>query len=185
MTQQTHLMNQDTLARARRIKLLVLDVDGVLTDCKLYFDNAGNELKAFNTLDGQGIKLLQQSGVRVGIITGRTSALVARRAGDLGIELLIQGREDKWQALSEMTQELGILHTEIAHMGDDWPDLSIMTRVGLALSVPNGHRAVSARAHWVSHNPGGEGAVREACDLIMQAQGTYDAALAPFLNPED
>jgi 3-deoxy-D-manno-octulosonate 8-phosphate phosphatase (KDO 8-P phosphatase) len=177
-------MSQDTLTRARRIKLLVLDVDGVLTDCKLYFDNAGNELKAFNTLDGQGIKLLQQSGVNVGIITGRSSALVARRADNLGIELLLQGREDKWQALNEMTQALNIHLDEIAHMGDDWPDLTIMTRVGLALSVPNGHSAVTERAHWVSHHRGGEGAVREACDLIMQAQGTYDAALAPFINPE-
>ncbi|WP_198147363.1 KdsC family phosphatase [Gilvimarinus polysaccharolyticus] len=178
-------MTEETLTRARRIKLLLLDVDGVLTDCKLYFDNAGNELKAFNTLDGQGIKLLQKSGVKVGIITGRSSALVARRARDLGIELIIQGREDKWQALQEMIEGMDIALNEIAHMGDDWPDLSIMARVGLALSVPNGHSAVTERAHWISHNRGGNGAVRDACDLIMQAQGTYAAMLAPFIATED
>ncbi|WP_339616464.1 HAD-IIIA family hydrolase [uncultured Gilvimarinus sp.] len=178
-------MTEETLTRARRIKLLLLDVDGVLTDCKLYFDNAGNELKAFNTLDGQGLKLLQKSGVKVGIITGRTSALVARRARDLGITLLIQGREDKWQALGEMIEDMNIELDEIAHMGDDWPDLTIMTRVGLALSVPNGHSAVTERAHWISHNRGGDGAVRDACDLIMQAQGSYTAMLAPFIATED
>lgn len=178
-------MTEETLTRARRIKLLLLDVDGVLTDCKLYFDNAGNELKAFNTLDGQGLKLLQKSGVKVGIITGRTSALVARRARDLGITLLIQGREDKWQALGEMIEGMNIELDEIAHMGDDWPDLTIMTRVGLALSVPNGHSAVTERAHWISHNRGGDGAVRDACDLIMQAQGSYTAMLAPFIATED
>lgn len=178
-------MTEETLARARRIKLLLLDVDGVLTDCKLYFDNAGNELKAFNTLDGQGIKLLQKSGVQVGIITGRTSALVARRARDLGVKLLIQGREDKWQALGEMIETMDIELDEIAHMGDDWPDLTIMSRVGLALSVPNGHSAVTERAHWISHNRGGDGAVRDACDLIMQAQGTYATLLAPFIATED
>ncbi|BFM19734.1 KdsC family phosphatase [Gilvimarinus japonicus] len=178
-------MTEETLTRARRIKLLLLDVDGVLTDCKLYFDNAGNELKAFNTLDGQGLKLLQKSGVKVGIITGRTSALVARRARDLGITLLIQGREDKWQALGEMIEGMDIELDEIAHMGDDWPDLTIMTRVGLALSVPNGHSAVTERAHWISHNRGGDGAVRDACDLIMQAQGSYTAMLAPFIATED
>ncbi|WP_339899748.1 HAD-IIIA family hydrolase [uncultured Gilvimarinus sp.] len=177
-------MTEDTLARARRIKLLLLDVDGVLSDCKLYFDNAGNELKAFNTLDGQGLKLLQKTGVKVGIITGRSSALVARRARELGVELLIQGREDKWAALGEMIESMNIAPDEIAHMGDDWPDLTIMTRVGLALSVPNGHSAVTERAHWISHNRGGEGAVRDACDLIMQAQGTYADMLASYIATE-
>lgn len=178
-------MTEQTLALARRIKLLLLDVDGVLTDGRLYFDNNGNEMKAFSTLDGHGIKTLQKSGVRVGIITGRTSELVARRARDLGIGLLVQGREDKWQALQELLPELQLAPQDIAYMGDDWPDLAVMTRVGLALTVPSAHSAVAERAHWVSHNAGGEGAVRDACDLIMQAQETYATALAPYLGQDD
>lgn len=173
-------MTPDLLERARRIKLLLLDVDGVLTDGKLYFSNSGDELKTFCTLDGHGIKLLQGSGVKVGIITGRTSTLVAKRAKDLGIELLIQGREDKWAALQE-NMDNSISLEEIAFMGDDWPDLSVMSRVGLALTVPNAHLSVADRAHWQSRFHGGQGAVREACDLIMQAQGTFDSALALYL----
>lgn len=173
-------MTQDILERARRIKLLILDVDGVLTDGKLYFSNTGDEQKTFCTLDGHGIKLLQKSGVKVGIITGRTSALVAKRAKDLGIELLVQGREDKWAALQEAIGN-SYPPEEIACMGDDWPDLAVMCRVGLALTVPNAHLSVIERAHWQSRFHGGAGAVREACDLIMQAQGTFDSALAHYL----
>ncbi len=168
-------------SRICKIKLLLLDVDGVLTDGRLFFGNTSKEIKAFNTLDGHGIKMLQKTGVKVGIITGRTSNIVARRANDLGITPLIQGREDKWQALTEFLQDQSFTFDEIAYMGDDWPDLSVMTRVGLALSVPNGHFSVKERAHWVSANRGGEGAVREACDLIMQAQGTFNSALSHYL----
>lgn len=177
-------MTPEILDRARKIKLLVLDVDGVLTDGKLYFSNSGEELKTFCTLDGHGIKLLQRSGVKVGIITGRTSALVARRAQDLGIQLLVQGREDKWAALQEVIEE-GLSLDEIAFMGDDWPDLTIMSRVGLALTVTNAHMSVIERAHWQSRFRGGEGAVREACDLIMHAQGTFNAALEHYLPNSD
>lgn len=167
--------------RAARIKLFLLDVDGVLTDGRLYFGNNGEEFKSFSTLDGQGIKALQKTGVKVGIITGRTSNLVARRASDLGITILIQGREDKWEALQEILQVHPFALDDIAFMGDDWPDLSVMTRVGLAFTVANAHATVSARAHWQSSERGGEGAVRAACDLIMHAQGTFEAALAPYL----
>lgn len=177
-------MSNSTQARARNIKLLLLDVDGVLTDGKLYFDNQGGESKAFHTLDGHGIKMLQKTGVNVGIITGRRSALVARRAQDLGMSPLIQGREDKWQALTEQLDTLKLQPEQIAYMGDDWPDLAVMTRVGLALSVPNGHTSVIERAHWVSQKSGGAGAVREACDFIMQAQGTFENALKHYL-PQD
>ncbi|UTF59686.1 3-deoxy-manno-octulosonate-8-phosphatase KdsC [Gilvimarinus sp. DA14] len=171
-------MTEQTLALAKRIKLLILDVDGVLTDGRLYFDNQGNEMKTFNTQDGQGIKSLMATGVQVAIITGRSSEVVARRARELGIDLLIQGREDKWAALQEVFSELNLKTEEIAHMGDDWPDLSIMTRVGLALTVPNAHASVSEYAHWISHRAGGEGAVRDACDLILQAQGNFEQAIA-------
>lgn len=176
-------MNPELRERAARIKLLLLDVDGVLTDGKLYFGNNGEECKAFSTLDGHGIKLLQKSGVKVGIITGRTSNLVARRASDLGIKILVQGREDKWEALQEILKEHPLPLDEIAFMGDDWPDLAIMTRVGLAFTVANAHVSVAARAHWQSRERGGDGAVRAACDLIMQAQNTFDAALAAYLAP--
>lgn len=183
-------MNPQLRARAQVIQLLLLDVDGVLTDGKLYFSNSGEESKTFHTLDGHGIKMLQKSGVRVGIITGRTSQLVAKRAGDLGIEILLQGREDKWDALQEALLDSNLFPTpptlnEIAFMGDDWPDLSVMTRVGLALTVANAHISVAERAHWQSKLRGGEGAVREACDLLMQAQGTFTDALAHYLAPSN
>ena len=171
--------------RASRIKLLLLDVDGVLTDGRLYFGNQGEEFKSFSTLDGQGIKALQKSGVKVGIITGRTSNLVARRASDLGIEILVQGREDKWEALQEILREHPFALDEIAFMGDDWPDLTVMTRVGLAFTVANAHFSVAARSHWQSRERGGEGAVRSACDLIMQAQGTFESILATYLAVKD
>lgn len=182
------IFSEELETAARKIRWLLLDVDGVLTDGRLYFDNQGEEYKSFNTLDGQGIKALQKTGVKVGIITGRTSHLVAKRAQDLGITLLIQGREDKWQALEELLTEATLKNQapsleEIAFMGDDWPDLTVMTRIGLALTVANAHFSVVERAHWQSQARGGEGAVREACDLIMQAQGTFDSALANYVKP--
>lgn len=167
-----------------KVRHLVLDVDGVLTDGKLYFDNSGNELKTFNTLDGHGIKMLQQSGVAVAIITGRRSSVVERRAHDLGITRLIQGREDKFSALQELfaTEEYQLQN--IAYVGDDYPDLQVMTRVGCPIAVPNAAPPVRQIALWTTRNRGGEGAVREVCDRIMQAQGTFDAALAPYLKTD-
>ncbi|WP_019603917.1 3-deoxy-manno-octulosonate-8-phosphatase KdsC [Teredinibacter turnerae] len=179
-----HLSLEDIHRKAAQIKLLLLDVDGVMTDGRLYFSNDGQEMKTFNTLDGHGIKMLRRSGVEVGIITGRTSQLVAKRAADLGISLLMQGREDKFTALEEMRATFPCELDQIAFMGDDYPDLTVMCRVGLALTVQNGHPAVVERAHWQSAARGGEGAVREACDLIMQAQGTYDAALQAYLRTQ-
>jgi len=176
-------MNPELQTRAARIKLLLLDVDGVLTDGRLFFGNQGEEFKSFSTLDGQGIKTLQKTGVQVGIITGRTSNLVARRAADLGITILVQGREDKWEALQEILQEHPMELENIAFMGDDWPDLTVMTRVGLAFTVANAHFSVAERAHWQTKERGGEGAVRAACDLLMQAQGTFNAALSHYLAP--
>ena len=139
--------------------MLLLDVDGVLTDGKLYFGNSGEEMKAFHTLDGHGIKMLQKTGVKVGIITGRTSELLQRRARDLGISILIQGREDKFVAMQEIQQQHPVAAEEIAYMGDDYPDLLVMTRVGLATTVVNALPAITANCHWQSERPGGEGAV--------------------------
>ncbi len=167
--------------RASRIKLLLLDVDGVLTDGRLYFSNQGDEFKTFSTLDGHGIKMLQKSGVKVGIITGRTSNLVAKRADDLGIKILVQGREDKWDALQDILAEQPLALEEIAFMGDDWPDLTVMARVGLALTPANGHFSVVERSHWQSQAHGGQGAVREACDMLMKAQNTFDQILKAYL----
>lgn len=168
-------------ARARKIKLLLLDVDGVLTDGRLHYSEAGVESKAFNILDGLGVKLLQKSGVQVGIVTGRSSELVRRRAEELSIEILIQKCPDKGKALETLCHQHTLLAEEVAFMGDDYPDLPAISRAGLALTVANAHPEVAARCHWQSELRGGEGAVRAACDFIMQAQGTYEAALAGYL----
>lgn len=182
------LLNGEALQQAcAAVRLLILDVDGVLTDGRLYYGPEGEALKVFNTLDGHGLKMLQKSGVAVAVITGRKSASLQRRLQDLGIDWVIQGREDKYTALQELlaarvqAQLPPLALSEMAFMGDDYPDLSVMLRVGLALAPPNACEAVLTRAHWVSQRFGGLGAVREACDLIMQAQGTFDAALGAYL----
>jgi len=169
------------IEKARKIKLLVLDVDGVLTDSRLYFTNSGDELKAFNSLDGHGIKMLQKSGVAVAIITGRTSHIVETRAKSLGITHLIQGREDKLTALEELRRQLPFEYDNIAHIGDDYPDLPLIRRLGLGITVANGHWVIKQHADWQSQYNGGEGAVREACDLIMLAQGSFDSTLQDYL----
>lgn len=170
----------DVTGRARAIRLLVLDVDGVLTDGRLYYSDQGAELKAFNIQDGLGIKLLQRNGIAVGIITGRTSPLVARRAAELGISLLIQGREDKFAALAEVLATLPYRLDEIAFMGDDLPDLGAIRRVGLGMAVANANAAIAACAHWRSTLPGGAGAVREAAEFLLNAQGKLAAAVAGY-----
>lgn len=174
--------NDQVLDCAKNIRLLVLDVDGVLTDGSLYYGPDGQDWKAFNTLDGHGLKLLQRNGIKVAIVTGRSSAAVSRRAQELGITLLIQGREDKWIALQEVLQDEPVASEHIACMGDDLPDLHIMRRVALALTVPNAHPVVRQHAHWQSHARGGEGAVREACDMILRAQDKYDSTIAAFID---
>jgi 3-deoxy-D-manno-octulosonate 8-phosphate phosphatase (KDO 8-P phosphatase) len=167
--------------RAQKIKLLLLDVDGVLTDGKLYFSNTGEELKAFHILDGHGIKQLQESGVKVGIITGRESQLVANRARELNIKILIQKSPDKLHSLHTVASQLQLELQEIAFMGDDYPDLPPLRAAGLALTVANAHPDVRTHCHWQSSKNGGEGAVREACDRLMQAQGNYQPALDNYL----
>ncbi|HEY8384899.1 MAG TPA: HAD-IIIA family hydrolase [Porticoccaceae bacterium] len=166
---------------ARSIRLLLLDVDGVLTDGRLYYGNNGEELKAFHIQDGLGIKLLQRQDIEVGIITGRSSALLARRATELGIQRVIQGREDKSRALDELLADSPFDLNQIAFMGDDLPDLPVMARVGLALTVADCSTTVAQHAHWQASRGGGRGAVREAAEFILRAQGKLDAALAPYL----
>jgi len=168
--------------KARAVRLLVLDVDGVMTDGHLYFSAQGESLKVFNILDGQGIKLLRESGVEVAIITGRRSTALEKRANDLGIRHLYQGREDKLNALDELLAELHLQYNQVAHLGDDLPDLPVIRRVGLGMAVANAYDLVKTQADWCARRHGGDGAVREACDFIMAAQGTLAQALAPFLK---
>lgn len=170
-----------THTKAAAIRLLVLDVDGVLTDGRLYFSEDGNELKSFDTQDGHGIKMLQQAGIACAIITGRNTQLVARRAKNLGIVHLLQGREDKLVALRELTTSLNLPLDSVAYAGDDWPDLPAILAAGLGIAVANAHEALLQRADYVTQKAGGRGAVREVCDLILKAQHKYDAALAPYL----
>lgn len=171
----------DILIRAKRVQLLILDVDGVMTAGELYLNDSGQEIKAFSTLDGQGIKLLQSMGIQVGIISGRKSALVASRAKNLGIEILFQGREDKGNALAELCQDCNINADSIAYIGDDLPDIKVMKAVNLSFAVANAHSAVKDIANAQTTLAGGHGAVREVCDFILEAQGKYEAALEPFL----
>jgi 3-deoxy-D-manno-octulosonate 8-phosphate phosphatase (KDO 8-P phosphatase) len=180
---QAHLEVPDSIvAKAKQLQLLILDVDGVLTDGKLFFDAQGTEYKSFHARDGHGIKLLQQSGIMVAVISGRKSASVTLRMQNLGIELIYQGYENKLIAFNEILQRLALSPEQIAHVGDDVLDLPIMIKVGLAIAVQDAHFMVKKHAHWCTHQQGGYGAVREVCDLIMQAQGTFDAAVSHYLQ---
>lgn len=176
------MSGNDIFERAKSIRLLALDVDGVLTDGRLYFAEDGQEFKTFDTQDGHGIKMLQQAGITCAIITGRTTKLVERRAKNLGIAHLLQGREDKLVALKELTGQLGISLQEVAYVGDDWPDLPAIKASGLGIAVANAHEAVRQHADYVTQLTGGRAAVREVCDLILRAQDRYEAALAPYLE---
>ena len=173
---------QDVYSRARTIRLAVFDVDGVLTDGGLYYSDSGEEIKVFDVRDGHGLKMLQASGVELAIITSRKSQCVARRTQNLGIDHVFQGVDDKLATLRALLQKLTLDLSACAYMGDDWVDLPVLTRCGLALSVPDAHAEVRSRAHYVTRAGGGRGAVREACELIMRAQGTYEARLAGFLT---
>ena len=170
--------------RARGIKLLALDVDGVLSDGKLYYGNDGEELKCFSILDGLGIKLLQDQGIIVAIITGRESNIVSRRARELSIQHVVQGREDKITALNELLEQTGLTLEQTAYMGDDLPDLSAIMQCRLGTTVANGHDVVKHHADWVSTKCGGAGAVRELADLLLQANDLFDASIKPFLAPQ-
>ena len=172
---------EDVYLKARPIRLAIFDVDGILTDGGLHYTDSGEETKVFDVRDGHGMKMLQGSGVALAIITSRQSTCVARRAENLGIDLLFQGVDQKLSAFRALMARLALEPSACAYMGDDWVDLPILTRCGLALSVPEAPAVVRQRVHYVTHANGGRGAVREACELIMQAQGTFDARLAPFL----
>lgn len=178
----TELTNSDVVARAAAIRLMIFDVDGILTDGSLHFGAEGELIKTFNVLDGHGIKLLQQSGVATAIISARQSPIVLRRATDLGIQHVLQGIHDKGAAFQQLLNLTKMTPPQCGFVGDDVIDLPILSRVGFAASVPNGHAEVRARVHYVTQASGGRGAARELCDFILRAQGNYDSALAPYLS---
>lgn len=169
----------EALAGARDIELLILDVDGVLTDGRLYYSDRGVETKAFHAQDGAAIKMLQGAGVPVAIVSGRDSAAVAQRARELGIAHVHQGAEDKTLALQTLRRATGVAPARMAHVGDDIPDLALFDCVGFRISVPGAHPAVAAEADYVTVTDPGAGAVREVCHLILVARGLWrDAVLA-------
>jgi len=172
----------DTTTRAARIKLVAFDIDGVMTDGGLHYTDDGGELKTFNVQDGLGLKMMQRAGIELAIVTGRTSGVVAARAADLGIEHVYQGVADKRAAVGGLLDKLGLDWPDCAFMGDDLIDLPAMTRCGLAIAPANARPIVKARAHTVTDAGGGHGAVREAIELILSAQGKLDAAFAPYLD---
>lgn len=174
-------MKHHASERAARVRLMIFDVDGILTDGSLHYGPEGEVIKTFNVLDGHGIKLLQQSGVATAIISARQSALVVRRASDLGITHVHQGVHDKRTAFEQLLDKTGIAPEACGFVGDDVIDLPILLRVGFAASVPNGHPEVKSRVHFITEAAGGAGAARELCDFILRAQGNYEAALAPYL----
>jgi 3-deoxy-D-manno-octulosonate 8-phosphate phosphatase (KDO 8-P phosphatase) len=163
-------MDDTLLARARDVRLLVLDVDGVLTDGRLYISASGEEFKAFHVRDGSGIVAVQKAGVIVAIISGRDSAAVRRRADELGIRHVRQGVVDKARALAEIVSETGVGEHEVACVGDDTPDVPMMRKARLAVAVADAHPSAAAAAHFVTSARGGRGAVRETCDLLLEAR---------------
>ncbi len=174
-------MSDEVSRRASQIRLALFDVDGVMTDGTLFISERGESFKPFNILDGLGLKLLKASGVITGVLTGRSSASVKARAAELAIDHFIQGAEDKLRAYADLRTRLELDDLQVSYMGDDLPDLPVLRRCGLALSPPGAVKQVREQVHFVTRTQGGKGAVREACELIMQAQGTWQAQVSAYL----
>ncbi|MGH9576449.1 MAG: KdsC family phosphatase [Terriglobales bacterium] len=173
---------QDIYERARKIRVAIFDVDGVLTDGALYYTDAGEELKAFSVHDGHGMRMLRESGVALAIISSRRSRSLEARARNLGIELLFQGAADKLAAFGELLGRCDIGAEACAYVGDDLVDLPVMKRCGLAVAVPDAPARVRRQAQYVTHARGGHGAAREICEIILHAQGSLAARLADFAD---
>lgn len=169
---------------AKHIKILILDVDGVLTDGSLYYDNEGEEYKAFNSKDGHGIRMLEDAGIRVALLTGRTSQALLHRAKNLKLspELIFQGHRDKRPAFEELLEKTRVSRQRIAYVGDDIVDLPVMNRVGFAVAVADAHDFVIKHADYVTRMPGGRGAVREVAELILESQGKLQIMLDSYLK---
>jgi len=161
----------DAAQRAKAIRCVIFDIDGVMTDCKLYLTHDGEEIKAVNVRDGLGLKLLMKHGVEVAVISGRPSAAMQKRLEYLGVPHIWLNTEDKLPAYEALKGRLGLSDAQMAHMGDDVPDLPLFARVGLAIAPGDAHRRAKSAAHWISEAKGGDGAIREACDFILAAQG--------------
>lgn len=173
----------DTITeKAKAVRLTIFDVDGVLTNGTLCYGPTGIEYKEFHVHDGQGIKYLQKSGVEIGIITTCTSPIVAKRMKDLGIQHVYQGIHDKLAAYEELKQKLNLLDTQIAYVGDDLPDLPVISKVGLGITVANAPSVMQQYATWVTKAKGGNGAAREVCEMIMRAQGTHEPLIQSLLQ---
>lgn len=166
--------------KAQNVRLMAFDIDGVMTDGRLYFSPDGDEMKTFFSRDGLGLKMLARSGVKLAIITGRDSAIVTRRAENLGIDLVFQGVEDKRSVMASLLEREGLSFAQAGYMGDDVVDLGVMAACGFCATVPDCHAAVRQIANYVAHAPAGAGAVREVCELILQAQGNWQATLATY-----
>ncbi|PIE47034.1 MAG: HAD family hydrolase [Gammaproteobacteria bacterium] len=172
----------DLIKKAKNVKLLALDVDGILSDGKIIYDVNGVETKTFYVQDGVGIKALQDNGVIVAIITGRTSPMVAKRAQELNIKYIVQGRDDKITALTELIEDLDLSFADCAYMGDDLPDIKALQAVGFSASVPNAHQEVVKYVDMVTTRCGGYGAVREVADTILKGIGKYDAFICQYVS---
>ena len=183
ITQSPYLagVSDEVVNKARQVRLLALDVDGVMTDGRLYFDQAGNEMKAFSTRDGMGIKALQRNGIPVALITGRKSSMVENRARELGIDLVFQGSDDKLSAMQQVMSVTGLQAGQLCFAGDDWIDLPVLTRVGFSVAVADADLQVRQRVDWVTSEAGGMGAVRSLCNLILAAQGKDEALIQGYL----
>ncbi len=174
---------QDILQKAAQVRLVIFDVDGVLTDGRLYLGDDGNEFKAFHTKDGHGMKMLLNQGVEIAIISARRSAAVERRMAGLGVRHVFMGIEDKRVAYQSIVADLGLRAEQIAYVGDDLVDLPVMNRVGLAIAVQDADSFVKRHAHWQTPSAGGHGAVREVCELLLEAQGSLEVERAKFVAP--
>ncbi|MGH8499939.1 MAG: 3-deoxy-manno-octulosonate-8-phosphatase KdsC [Methylococcales bacterium] len=172
---------QKIIDKAKIIRLVIFDVDGVLTDGKLIFDESGREYKTFNAKDGHGIKMLRESGVETAVISGRKSTSVSLRMAGLGVKHVFQGHDDKRVAFDQLCETLSVSPEQVAHVGDDLPDLPLFARVGLSIAVADAHFAVRQRADWCTSLPGGCGAAREVCDLVMQAQQTLEPSIQAYV----
>jgi 3-deoxy-D-manno-octulosonate 8-phosphate phosphatase (KDO 8-P phosphatase) len=169
------------LENARKVRLMIFDVDGVLTDGRLYYTDTGAELKAFSAPDGHGMKMLMSTGIEIAILTGRTSGVVAHRAKNLGIRHVLQGVQDKGAAFLGLCESMKLSPPECGYMGDDVVDLPVLIRCGFPVTTLEAPDIVKRHAVYVAAKPAGAGAAREVCELLMHAQGTFEAALAPYL----
>jgi len=183
-------MNQNTakleteveiMAKAKLIKLLICDIDGVMTDGRLFFGDNGLEYKAFHSRDGLGIIMLQRSGLPLAIITARTSNVVSHRMKNLNINLVFQGQKDKAQAFSQICRQLQLEAAQVAYIGDDLVDIPVMRQAGLSIAVADAHERVKQQAHWTTPHKGGQGAVRDVCELLMTAQRTLEEQFSVYL----